>query len=414
MLYEYGFIDAVDVTMVKMWIAFLSNVGYSFPALASQQSSNHGNIPAATCEMLAGLSQSYIPGPVLASHMLSRYDNVAHRCSSLCCGLPYCIAWNVYSPGLAASVGTISNTSATMVCELIGAGLRDARQLVLGMEAMSGVVARSAPLYSKGISKYLLIVNFHWEPTRDGVEYIHKYYQSCMPDYFDYTFVTAPGGEKHGYLVNPYMNTGAQSYYSFNIAFSAFPRYAGYFFINDDVYVSFWNISEKLLASSWGTFDPYSQPRNITLCDSFHNVWHWGLAGPRGGTFCEAQRRASMSYRGPFAVNGNADVFYVTQQDAVAFYNYSNVCLDSGCFLETAIPSFFMTFSINTTYVTCTRWGEGRSDPNTMFGPHCITTHPVKFSKPHIREWADRVNTQYCTAGNHHITTVSRNLYYGS
>lgn len=235
---------------------------------------------------------------------------------------------------------------------------------------------------------YLIVVNYHWNKYNNAVflrSQVYKEFNKLFPYSFD-LILLGPRENTILKVLNHGLKVGGEySYYTLTIAYHMtkdIREYDGYFFVNDDAFI------EPRRIQNYDLIYSFHEP---TRQYSYNPKWIWDRkANENGLSFSDAFKNAidmvnNSTYKTICNLSNPVnlrralqDFFYISKKDIKSYVDLSEIFYKNRVFLEVAAPTINYCLS-NQSIVTC----------NHHFWPNaenCVHYHPVKMSKPHIRE----------------------------
>lgn len=220
----------------------------------------------------------------------------------------------------------------------------------------------------------LLIVNYNSEGFLKLNEYIRFLYKKFFPNII---FIYPSKTNASNTISCEESKKGYYSYKCFIKVYFKYPEYRGYLYINDDLFLKVWELSDLNFDIPW--FYAYKSLSrkwfHYSHCYSIYNlfknnaIWKYNM----------------IQFNGYFDVlSGLADFYYLPNDYALKISNILQKMFNSRIFLECAIPSsmaILLSSKYQIIYIEAL-WGNKRKEVikflYTKFDQ--ITIHPVKFS----------------------------------
>ena len=230
-------------------------------------------------------------------------------------------------------------------------------------------------LYSNNIYKdILLIINYN----RDGFlklnDYITNLYHKSFPNII---FINPSISKMPNIISCNISNAGYYSYNCFKNVYHKYPNYKGYLYINDDLFLKFWELQNLNFSVPWlNPYGPigkkwYHYSECLPLYNIFNKKTDW--------------KNNMISFNGFFEIiAGMSDFFYLPNYYASKIINAFDEMFKSKIFLECAIPnSFGVLLSSKYEIIQISAlWGKQRKNwINYLFKKfNQIVIHPIKLS----------------------------------
>jgi len=200
--------------------------------------------------------------------------------------------------------------------------------------------------------KYLLVIVYN-HPHFDSVDILTEFYRPVFPNLF---FCGPTSNITHPNVTQIDINKGIYGYHCLATAFREKYWYKGYFYINDDVILNYWNlIGEKFDTDSiWQSNNQFGR---VSLQEKSPTSWYWWVS-PYGFknvvTATEEIYNLSKRYtlfkklydtyllngKGvPYANNGRSDIVYIPRKYMLNFQELSNIFYKQKAFLEIVLPT---------------------------------------------------------------------------
>ena len=230
-------------------------------------------------------------------------------------------------------------------------------------------------LYSNKIFKdILLIINYN----HDGFLKLNNYITNLYNKYFpNIIFINPSINKKPNIISCKKSHHGYYSYKCFKKLYRKYPNYKGYLYINDDLFLKFWEIQDLNFSFPWlNQYGPihkkwYHYPSCLPLYNIFNNITNW--------------KNNIISFNGFFEIiAGMSDFFYLPNYYASKICNIFDVMFKSKIFLECAIPNSFgilLAYKYQIIKINAL-WGKQRENSiNYLFNKFDqIVVHPIKLS----------------------------------
>ena len=228
---------------------------------------------------------------------------------------------------------------------------------------------------SKKIYKdILLIINYN----RDGFLNLNKYITNIYNKYFPNIIFINPSITKKPNIISCKKSChGYYSYKCFKKVYRKYPNYKGYLYINDDLFLKFWELQNLNFSIPWlNQYGPihkkwYHYSRCLPLYNIFNNNTNW--------------KNNIISFNGFFEIiSGMSDFFYLPNYYASKIGNIFDKMFKSNIFLECAIPNSMGILSASKYQIIKINalWGKQRKNSlNYLFNKFDqIVVHPIKLS----------------------------------
>ena len=209
------------------------------------------------------------------------------------------------------------------------------------------------PCLKNYFSNIVLVIIYN-HPHYDSVSLLRQFYQPVFPTiFFCGSWVRNQSEEKISFVD---INKGIYGYECLSEAIRQNPGYDGYFYINDDVVLNYWNLVQKSFDSSF-IWISNNQFGKVDLKKSRPTEWYWWVS-PYGFNNCiqavkevkelaeKFKQHKDMFLRYLtnnnqhfYAYNGRSDILYIPRQYAMKFQEISRIFFHQKVFLEIAIPT---------------------------------------------------------------------------
>ena len=230
---------------------------------------------------------------------------------------------------------------------------------------------------NKVYNEILLIINYNHKGFLNLNDYLISLYQKNFPNII---FIYPSKMQKTNIISCEESYNGYYSYKCFEKVYNKYPKYKGYLYINDDVYLKVWELENlnfnipwlyqfHLLNNDWLDWIHYN--RCIPLNNMIRNNVKW-----------KKQLIKFNNYIG--AIRNIADFYYLPNYYAFKLKNIFNEMFKSRIFLECAVPTsmgILSTHSYQIIYLNAL-WKEERKNVISYLYSkfNQITIHPIKFS----------------------------------
>eukprot|EP00794_Sanderia_malayensis_P011728 gene11729-12949_t len=211
---------------------------------------------------------------------------------------------------------------------------------------------RHGNCYRNKLSNVLLVVIYN-HPFYDSADLLRQFYASVFPNiYFCGQYENSTFGI-HG----SWINKGIYGYKCLADAIDKNPEYTGYFYLNDDVVLNYWNLF-KFHFNFNKVGESSNQFGKMSTREAISQNWYWWIS-PYGFNNCKTAieeiallaTRNSKIFKdmldnfqyngkdGEYCYNGRSDILYIPGHLARNFYEVSTVFYKHRVFLEIAIPT---------------------------------------------------------------------------
>ena len=225
----------------------------------------------------------------------------------------------------------------------------------------------------------LLIINYNKKGFLKLNDYIKSLYHKYFPNII---FIYPSNIKKHNIISCNESHKGYYSYICFKKIYLKYPNYAGYLYINDDLFLKVWEITNFNFSVPWlNQFNPidkkwphYFQCYPIYNLIERNNDWKNNI----------------IKFNGYFEVmTGVSDFFYLPNNYASRILNIFDKMYKSKIFLECALPNS-MEILLSSKYqiiIINALWHKERKRAiNYLFSEfNQITVHPIKLSEKKSR-----------------------------
>jgi len=203
------------------------------------------------------------------------------------------------------------------------------------------------------VFKDIVLVIVYNYPYYDSIHLLRQLYEPVFPK----LFICGPQGNTSVENVTQVpINRGIFGYHCLAEAIRRHPGYEGYFYINDDVILNYWNLLK-------GRFDKQiiwrsnNQFGKINLLENLTQPWYWWVS-PYGvnntknairniqklGTKFKMYKDMFLQYRqngngSYFAYSGRSDIVYIPRKYSIKFQELAQIFYRNSVFLEIAIPT---------------------------------------------------------------------------
>ena len=230
-------------------------------------------------------------------------------------------------------------------------------------------------LYSNKIFKdILLIINYN----HDGFLKLNNYITNLYNKYFpNIIFINPSINKKPNIISCKKSHHGYYSYKCFKKLYRKYPNYKGYLYINDDLFLKFWEIQDLNFSFPWlNQYGPihkkwYHYPSCLPLYNIFNNITNW--------------KNNIISFNGFFEIiAGMSDFFYLPNYYASKICKIFDVMFKSKIFLECAIPNSFgilLAYKYQIIKINALWEKQRENSINYLFNKFDqIVVHPIKLS----------------------------------
>ena len=237
----------------------------------------------------------------------------------------------------------------------------------------------------------LLIINYNIDGFLKLNNYITNLYHKQFPNI---VFIN-PSITKEPNIIS--CNNSYEGYYSYNCfkkVYQKYPKYKGYLYINDDLFLKFWELQNFNFSIPWlNEYGPISKTwldhysECVTLYNIFNNKIGW--------------KNNIISCNGFFEIMvGMSDFFYLPNYYASKICNIFDTMFKSKIFLECAIPNSMGILLASKYQIIKIKplWKKERENSiNYLYNKYDqIVVHPIKLSN-----LASQINvTQYISFVN--------------
>lgn len=198
----------------------------------------------------------------------------------------------------------------------------------------------------------VLVVVFNY-PYYDSIPELRRFYEPVFPNLF------ICGPEKNTSFTNMtqvFVNKGIFGYKCLTEAIQKHPGNEGYFYINDDVILNYWNLVNSKFDKKF-IWESSNQFGRIDLRKKLSQPWYWWVS-PYGVNntkhaineiqqysknykiykriFEQYKANGNGSY---YAYSGRSDVLYIPRKHSIRFQELSQIFYKHGVFLEIAVPT---------------------------------------------------------------------------
>lgn len=207
------------------------------------------------------------------------------------------------------------------------------------------LVNQSLPCLRDAFKDILLVIVYNY-PYYNSIKHFKDFYKPAFPNI---VFCGPPDGKK-SHVITVDVFRGVLGYECLGKAIRQHPGYEGYFYINDDVILNYWNFYDFDKTSIWQSPNVfYSTPMYGPITDK----WYWWVSS-FGQPNCRQayEHLTNISYGqttlGYLKDNGNgslrcfsgrSDVLYLPKQHAQTFSILSFIFYNHRVFLEIAVPT---------------------------------------------------------------------------
>ncbi|XP_078383319.1 uncharacterized protein LOC144665911 [Oculina patagonica] len=239
----------------------------------------------------------------------------------------------------------------------------------------------SKPCLKDAFKDILLVIVYNY-PFYDSIPHLVALYKPAFPNLL---FCGPPDNTSRPGLLTVDIIKGFLGYECLGRAIRQHPGYKGYFYINDDVILKYWNFPDFDREKIWESDSIISYPVN----EPASTDWYW-LNTPYGLKSCEracedVRSIEAENFNGTFLSNtllknsngtalrcfgGRADVLYIPRKHAKLFATLSETFYKQKVFLEIAVPTInrFLEGNENIGLLPGSYIPGGKNDPGTRDG----------------------------------------------
>ena len=229
--------------------------------------------------------------------------------------------------------------------------------------------------YSNKIYKdILLIINYNHDGFSELNDYITNLYNNTFPNII---FINPSITNKSNIIFCNSSNAGYYSYNCFNNVYHKYPNFQGYLYINDDLFVKFWELENLNFSFPWlNPFRPISKnwfhySKCLQLYNIFNKTTEW--------------KNNIVSFNGFYEIIlGMSDFFYLPNYYASKISNIFDEMFKYKIYLECAVPtSMGILFTSKYEIITISAlWGKERKYSIIYLFKKFdrIMFHPIKLS----------------------------------
>jgi hypothetical protein len=260
------------------------------------------------------------------------------------------------------------------------------------------LLAGDVDYFKKGskpnLEKTLLVINYN-HPYYDSIDFLKEIYSPIFPNIVFY-------GEKEDPRVNVFAhNVGWWGQGVLADAMTRWPNFEGYFCVQDDCFMNFWNFTRLDKNKIW-LCDIANKLSLDTPQDFWWIAWNRDSGKPAllsafNHLTPEQKERIAKSV-GP----GNTgftyhDFVYVPGRLREGFIKQCAIFSDPKIFVELALPNILMSLEeVDKWERLNLSWGVSEAEYKTSFD----WVHPIKFSKEQNRDFIKKIVTEWKANGN--------------
>lgn len=216
------------------------------------------------------------------------------------------------------------------------------------------ITALSKPNCLQSKFRDILLVVVYNYPYYDSIPHLTHFYRPMFPRII---FCGPPGNVSH-HVTTIDVHRGILGYECLGKTIREHPGYKGYFYINDDVILNYWNLGEFNTTTIWESPSLFS---SANMTGQTPEDWYWWVS-PYGLIKCRqaCEEVAAIGHnststhaflRWPLAFlylnsnnslkcfSGRSDIFYIPQKHARTFSRISSIFYEHKVFLEIAVPT---------------------------------------------------------------------------
>lgn len=206
--------------------------------------------------------------------------------------------------------------------------------------------------YLDYFKEIVMIIVFNY-PYYDSVPILTRFYKPIFPK----LFICGPRGNKSvPNVTHVFINKGIYGYQCLAEAIRKYPGNEGYFYINDDVILNYWNLAYSRFNKGviWRSNNQFGR---IDLKKNLTQPWYWWVSPygvnntklaikeiQRFGTqfkmykdmFIQYKNNGNGSY---YAYSGRSDIFYIPRKYSIKFQELAQIFYRNAVFLEIAVPT---------------------------------------------------------------------------
>lgn len=250
----------------------------------------------------------------------------------------------------------------------------------------------------------LLIINYN-HPYYASVNFIKELYGAQFPNMVFYG-PNVPNNYKN-VVEECNHHEGWYGYKAIALAMQKYPNYAGYFLVNDDCIMNFWNYSRFDISKIWA-MDCGSLKLIKNQPKAFNWPWWYRPCG-----YAAIQRVYSEllpEHRSILAKNANAqnmvyigmsDIYYIPSKYREKAIQLCSLMEKHNAFLEIAVPTMLTCLDDKNTWELLRGkyvwdWeNNGRKNAFEHYSENLDFFHPIKFSDIKNREFVTKVFSKY-------------------
>ena len=199
---------------------------------------------------------------------------------------------------------------------------------------------------------YILVIVYN-HPHYDSAALLRQFYEPVFPNIF---FCGPQTNKSYPNITQVEINRGIFGYHCLAAAYRKYFFYDGYFYINDDVILNYWNLIKDNFNNNliWQSNNQFGR---VSLIENVPQNWYWwvspyGFENVKQAT--EEVKKMSEKFKAfkfmhdtflkngngtPYAYNGRSDIAYIPRRYISKFQELSLIFLRHKCFLEIALPT---------------------------------------------------------------------------
>ena len=249
--------------------------------------------------------------------------------------------------------------------------------------------ANSIKLINHYVAKHnfndiLLIINYN----HNGLQKLNNYMLKIYKNYFNNIVFIIPNNVNESNIIIAYEESysGYFSYICFKKIYYKYPKFKGYLFINDDVFMKIWELENLDFNIPWlYNFNPISKEWfHFKNCNRTYNILNQNLEWKNNII------KFFSIFDIPITI---ADFYYIPNKIVINYLKIIEEMYNSKLFLECAVPSSFgilLSYKYQIIYFKAL-WEESRKKAiNYLIKDFKqITIHPIKFSNKFLRNEVD-------------------------
>jgi hypothetical protein len=229
----------------------------------------------------------------------------------------------------------------------------------------------------------LLIINYN-HPHYDSIPFLKELYGNHFPHIVFY------GPANHPDVNQISHHRGFFAYMAIADAMERYPKFAGYFYIHDDVVIHPWNLRRydrsKIWCQDTSCFEVINAAK--VLAGTSWGWWKtkWGYPAIVNSYVqmpIEYKWQIQKNYGVANVMKNYADLLFVPQRFRDGFITLSKLFAKNEVFLELAIPTimFCIADKADVIFLNGIPWATGNA-----YNPRLDFFHPVKFSSAQNRD----------------------------